>query len=330
MTDTTPRRPTRPRARRSAARALAFAIAAGLGLPGTARAQAQPFALDDLERIVQAGVIAEARLLTLIGERCVAFVADAASLDRLRRAGASPAVLDAVRRACRVLPGEPRWIRVETPQVETHVGDLVPARVTALAPDSTPIPRAEILWTSSDPNVVDIDRAGRAVARRPGIARLVARGTNGIESDPVTVIVTRPPSARKGLTTAILLGSLVPGGGQFYTGQGLKGAVLFAGAVATTVVGFAVTTDEILLGDPVPPTCVGTCTFPVTFQKKRPAVVPTLVAAGGLWLYGVIDAALAARATQEAAGPPPRVEWFARGEMHTDGTLTVPVLRIRF
>ncbi len=83
------------------------------------------------------------------------------------------------------------------------------------------------------------------------------------------------------------------------------------------------------LSDPVPPSCSGTCTYTVVFEKKRPAVVPTFIAAGGLWLYGVIDASLAARATQRF-GAGPRVEIFGEARRDPDGTVQLPFLQVYF
>jgi hypothetical protein len=307
------------------------ALALALAIPcSEARAQGRPFTLDDLLEIVRSGVIAESRIVALVGQRCIAFTADEQHLGRLGAVGASESVLTAVRGACRILPGEPRWIRVEPVTVNAIAGSPVRLRAIALSPDSAVIDDAFIRWESSDSSVVDVLPDGTLEARSAGIVEVRARGTNDQVSDPATVVVTRPVLARKSTTTAVLLGTIVPGGGQFYTGYGLKGALLFGGSVATAVVGFLVTSDEVSLSNPTPPSCTPTCTYTVTFEKKRPAVIPTLIAAGGLWAYGIVDAALQARATQEALGPEPRLEWFADSTLQPDGTLTVPVLRFVF
>lgn len=317
----------RAHAGRIAGWALALAI---LAPASRGFAQGRPFSLDELVEFVRAGVIAESRMVTLVGERCVAFEVTDESLARLRLAGARDPLLAAVRRACRVLPGEPRWIRIAPLEVDVTVGRTVLLEATALAPDSSAIENALIRWSSSDSSVVGVRADGTLHARAPGVARVTARGTNGMESEPATVLVTPPRLERKSTTTAILLGILVPGGGQFYTGHGLKGALLFAGAVATAVTGFVVTSEDVGLVGPLPPGCSGDCTYTVNFEKKRPAVIPTLIAAGGLWAYGVVDAALQAKATQEARGPAPRLELFGHGTVAPDGTVTVPLVRIVF
>lgn len=303
-----------------------------LTAPSPARAQTQPppFTLDDLVEIVRAGAIAEARIVTLVGQRCVAFTADDPNLARLRDAGAREPVLNAVRRACRVLPGEPRWVRLAPATLDVTVGRPVRLEPTAVGPDGVELPGALIRWTSSDSSVVHVGPDGRLEARRPGVAYVTALGSNGIASEPATVVVTRPPLERKSTATAVALGAIVPGGGQFYTGHGLKGALLFVGSVATAVAGFAVTTDDLSIVGPVPPSCTPTCTYDVTFEKKRPAVIPTLIAAGGLWAYGIVDAALQAKATQEARGPRPELRLFGEGRVNPDGTVDVPLVQIVF
>ena len=301
-----------------------------LTTPSHARAQAQPFTLDELVEIVRAGAIAEARIVTLVGQRCVGFEADDENLAGLSDAGAREPVLAAVRRACRVLPGEPRWVRAAPATVNVTVGGPIRLETTAIGPDGAEIPGALLRWTSSDSSVVHVGPDGALEARRTGVAYVSAVGSNGIASEPVTVVVTPQPIERKSTTTAIVLGTIVPGGGQFYTGHGLKGVLLFAGSVATAVVGLAVTTDNVSLIGPTPPSCTPSCTYTVNYEKKRPAVIPTLIAASGLWAYGIVDAALQARATQEARGTRPEMRFFSGGRVNPDGTIDVPVLQIVF
>lgn len=313
-----------------AVRPLLWALALALFFPAPQGfAQGRPFTLEDLVEIVRSGAIAESRIIRLVGDRCVAFAATEANLARLRDAGAKASVTSAVRRACRVLPGEPRWVALGPPSVDVVVGKPVPLTATALAPDSSEIPQALLRWTSSDSAVVEVRPDGSLAARAPGLAYVTAIGTNDVRSDAATVIVRSPPVARKSTTTAILVGTLVPGGGQFYTGQSLKGALLFAASVATTAIGFAVTSNEVSLTDPQPPECAVGCTFVVTFEKKRPAIVPTLIAAGGLWLYGVFDASQTARATHVSSRRL-KVELLGEATFSRDGTVDLPFMRILF
>ena len=295
-----------------------------------ARAQGEPFTMEQLDEIVRSGAIAESRVVTIVTERCIAFPADGESMRRLRASGASESVLAAVRDACRILPGEPRWIRLEPNAVTVFTGIPIRLRVTALAPDSTMLDGVFVRWESSDSSVVAVRPDGTLEARTPGVAEVRARSRNDRVSEPATVLVTRRPPERKSTSTALVLGTVVPGGGQFYTGHGLKGALLFGGSVATTLAGFVVTSEDVRVVGPAPPGCALNCTYDVTYTRKRPAVVPALVAAGGLWAYGILDAVLQAKATQETRGPRPAMRFFASHTVRPDGSVDMPIIQIVF
>ncbi|MBI4512868.1 MAG: Ig-like domain-containing protein, partial [Gemmatimonadetes bacterium] len=151
------------------------------------RAQgARPFTLEQLEEIVKSGLIAEARLVTLLGERCVDFVADEASLTRLRAAGATDPVLEAVGRACRVLPGEARWVRIEPRRAEIRVGKALALTAVVLAGDSSEIRDASVRWASSDSTKVAVGPDGRVTAMGRGVAVVTATAPSGVV-DSVTI-----------------------------------------------------------------------------------------------------------------------------------------------
>lgn len=303
-------------------------VLALLSLATEARAQARPIALEELEEVVRSGAVAQARVIALVRDRCVAFTADEASARRLREAGATEPVLAAVREACRVLPGEPRWVRIVPPSAEVRVGATAQFKAVALAPDSSEIANPLLRWTSSNPALARVSADGRVTGQAPGVAFVTAIATNGMTAG-ATVLVTGPlPSlARKSTGTAIALGTLVPGGGQFYVGQGFKGGILFTGSVATAVVGLAVTTDKSSVITP-DPDCLERCAYTITHERNRPAVIPTLIAAAGLWAYGIVDAAQQARATQTARRPGFRL--FGGALLRADGMLEISLFGLRY
>jgi serine/threonine-protein kinase len=86
-------------------------------------------------------------------------------------------------------------LSVSPERLALEIGESSPARASAVAQDGSPMPGAEILWESSDPEVARVDAAGTVTAIGAGNARLVAR------SDTVTaeilVTVSAPPSPRR-------------------------------------------------------------------------------------------------------------------------------------
>jgi hypothetical protein len=91
-------------------------------------------------------------------------------------------------------------------------------------------------------------------------------------------------------TTAFFLG-LLPGGGQFYTKQPVLGAVVLAGAAGGVVLAIqsrTVTRDTTFSG-PFGGTYPGTYT-----QTQHPNLVLGAAVAGGVTLFGAIEAAIVA------------------------------------
>jgi tetratricopeptide (TPR) repeat protein len=124
-------------------------------------------------------------------------------------------------------------------------------------------------------------------------------------SDAVAVRA-RVDALRSGIPsagTAFALG-LLPGGGQFYTGQPVLGAVVIAGvagSVALAVQSRTITRDTTYIG-PFGGTYPGTYT-----QTQHPNLVVGAAAGGGILLFGAIEAAIVAHGRgaglSEAAGP---------------------------
>jgi hypothetical protein len=119
-------------------------------------------------------------------------------------------------------------------------------------------------------------------------------------SDAV-LVRSRMQSLRHGIPstgTAFALG-LLPGGGQFYTGQPVLGVVVLAGAAGGVVLALqshTVTRDTTFIG-PFGGTYSGTYT-----QTQHPNRVIGFAVAGGVTLLGAIEAALVAHGRNSGLG----------------------------
>jgi hypothetical protein len=145
--------------------------------------------------------------------------------------------------------------------------------------------------------------------------------------------VTLPTGPAAG--TAFLVGALVPGGGQFYTGRpGLGAAVtaLAGGALATGLL-YERTTIECLDGS------AAVCPEDqiVSSTTERPLLAPAIGVAAGLALVAAIEAALhAGRQPNPARQPAPSgmagaARSFAEGAVRYDGsTIQLELLRFNF
>jgi hypothetical protein len=99
---------------------------------------------------------------------------------------------------------------------------------------------------------------------------------------------------------AVMLGLLVPGLGEIYTGQMLRGIVVMGAAVGALAVGFLnerVTVEclTVPVNNFCPPADV------VTRDAERPYLLPAIGAAVGIAVLGAIDAYVAARRANERA-----------------------------
>lgn len=288
-------------------------LAAAVGWAGPAArdgaAQNLPYTLDEVVRIVSSGVVPETRIASLVRERCIAFRADEPAVTQLRRAGAGPELVRALRAACRILPGEPRELRIEPDTVALQVGERLTLRARGTAPDGKALDGFPVRWSSQDPRVAAVDGEGRVGALAPGMTRVEARAANEVRA--IVRVWVRPAPAATALSprTALLVGALVPGAGQFYTNQPEKGLLVFGGVAALLTAGFAVQDG----GD-------------------RPLLVPGLLVAGGLWAYGAADARRRAEG-RDAAGPARSGSaWVALDlpEPEASGGVRITLLRFRY
>lgn len=290
------------------------------GPVGTAQAQnRQPYSLDQLIEIIESGVFSDSRILFLVRENCLGFQLDDEAALRLQRAGASAGLVSALRDQCVRLPQIVASVTITPREVELPTGGSRILRAHALGPDSTEIPDVTFRWISEDTSVVDVAPDGLVMGLAPGDTRVIARSESGLAAAAQVRVVaaTEPDSlaverrAGKSVATAATLGVLLPGGGEFYTGNGVKGAVVLAGAAASLAAGYLITSDEIVgrtLDPDTPPLCdeTGSCTFSgdiaVRVKETRQIVIGA-AAAGAFWLYGLVDGIRSARAPRSSAAP---------------------------
>lgn len=127
-----------------------------------------------------------------------------------------------------------------------------------------------------------------AMPRTPILLLAILASSMG--SDAFAQPVNAPPDARSE-RTATTLALLVPGGGQLYAGETVKGGLLLVGAMG----GLAVAANELpKLAEDVPDRGY------YTTHGTRFGV--GLGVAGVIWLYGIVDAPAAVRRANRRNG----------------------------
>lgn len=302
------------RRRRVAVVGALFAVFFAVLAPRTATGQDLPYTYEEVVQLGASRVVPEARVIALIGKRCVAFRADAAALGLLRAAGVRERVLAAVRSACRILEGEPASLRIEPDSVSVRVGDRVTLTTHGLGPGGKLLERVQVRWSSADQQVATVDEAGRVSAHAPGMTRVTVRATNDVRAVARVWVRPAPPPPAVASSpdpgTALLVGSLVPGAGQFYTAQPTKGLLVFGGVAGALSAGFAFRDG----GD-------------------RPLLWPGIAAAAGLWIYGALDGhheASEKRRKLSRGSSGPRWEVLSRPGPTASGNVNVSLLTLRF
>lgn len=290
----------------------------------------QPYTLEQLVRMVEAGVFPDGRILALARESCLGFTMDAEARNELREAGASEGLIASLRQICVRLPLVVTTIVVTPAQLELPVGASRPLRAQALANDSSRIANVTFEWSSEDTIVADVSMGGQVTGKAPGTTRIRVSTADGpVAMAQVRVVraaaeagagdtATRAAARRSGKSagTAAALGFVVPGGGEFYSGNTAKGVVVLLGAAAGLTAGYLITRDEVLSTTLTPtatPNCdvqQSVCTIAVDKQTEveetRQIVVGAAIA-GAFWLYGLVDGIRSAKrapVTTDAMGEP--------------------------
>jgi tetratricopeptide (TPR) repeat protein len=135
--------------------------------------------------------------------------------------------------------------------------------------------------------------------------------------------------------TALALGLVLPGGGEFYTGSSIRGLVVLlaaggAAAAALTYKSVSVQCLSVPVDGFCPPEDV------VSTKEEQPYLVPGLAAAGIISVVGALDAWAGARrknarareAASQGTGPGARLE--GPSLERTGERLTVSIVRVRF
>ncbi len=288
----------------------------------------QPYTLDQLKRMVETGVFPDGRILALARESCIGFTMDAESRSELREAGASEGLIASLRQICVRLPLVVTTIVVTPAELELPVGASRPLRAQALAADSSRLANVAFEWSSEDTIVADVSMDGMVVGKAPGMTRILVSTADGpSKRTPVRVVRAVAAEASAGDTaslaverrsgksagTAAALGFVIPGGGEFYSGNTAKGVVVLLGAAGALTAGYFITSDDVLATKLTPtatPNCdvqQSSCTISVDKQTEieetRQIVIGAAIA-GAFWLYGLVDGIRSANRAPVTAGEP--------------------------
>jgi hypothetical protein len=297
---------------------ILICLASLAAAPAKLEAQArEPYSIEQVIQLIESGLFTDSRILALVRESCIGFRLDEEATRRISEAGGSAELLGGLRDVCS--RGFVQAVIVAPAELDMEVGGTGILRAQAMAPDSTPIAGIPFEWVSADTAVAEVSGGGMVLAKAPGEARIAAttqEGPSGSALVRVTAAaLAEPVEARearavggKSVGTAAALGVVVPGGGQFYTGSTGKGAAVLAGSAAALAAGYLITSDEVLsvsysatqAGDCSEP---GSCTFEVTKTeevKTTRNLVYGAVAAGAVWVYGLIDGIRSAKNSQIA------------------------------
>ena len=261
-----------------------------------------PISVDQLERLLNSGVFSDERIITLAEQACLDFNLDEAIEARLQRAGATPSLIRQLRGVCTKVQLDVTTLIVMPQQLELAAGDTASLSARALA-DSVVTADVELSWSSANTAVATVDTSGIVTAAAPGTTKIFARTATGVASfATITVTATTDQIAQqpggKSVGAAAALGVIIPGGGEFYTGNAAKGAVVLLGAAGALAAGYLITTTDSALSNATataPPTCDpanGSCSVPIRVtltETEERAVIAGAIVAGAFWIYGLID-----------------------------------------
>lgn len=288
---------------RSALILIGMLLIPGVAAPQAAQRQ-KPYTLDQLVRMVESGLFTKTRILSLVDESCLGFVLDDRAARRLRAAGASEDLVEALEVVCVTLPAPVDTIAVSRTRLALQVGDTMPVTARPLAADSSEVEGAELTWSSSDTTIATVMPNGVITAVGPGATQVTVRSPDGPRS-VVAVRVADPAMAAadtatgvkarrgKSVGTAAALGVVFPGGGEFYAGNRTKGIIVTAGAAAALAAGYLIKTEDPI-GEPTFQV-VGQCTpsscevLRVQQVEETRQLVIGAAVAGAFWLYGLVD-----------------------------------------
>ncbi len=177
---------------------------------------------------------------------------------------------------------------------------------------------------SAAPDDVEAREAiGRLAGADPPARQQVAEPERRAAAPPpAPPPVSERSSSNLSATTAALLGVAVPGGGEFYVGRPLRGALVLGGSAAALAAGFLITRLEVDCRS-VPQNGVCPPEDLLGETETRPYLTPAIAAAALLTMAGAIDAALGVSGPRGSGGLSSRVE------STNDGGVDITLLRFR-
>ncbi len=269
------------------------------------RQQRPPFTLEQLIQLVESDVFPDERIVFLANQSCLGFRLDEAAVARLRAANATERLIASLRGACvRMLT----TVVVTPSEIELEVGANRILRAQALDQDSAHIANVIFEWASGDTTIAEVSGGGVVLGLAPGETRVTARIQAGPAGSALVRVVeaAEAPTEEdslalqleggKSVATAAALGVLIPGGGEFYVGNTVKGVVVLAGAAGALAAGYLITTEDTLdvtrttqqEDCDTPNTCINQTETTAEAEQTRSVVIGAAVA-GAFWLYGLID-----------------------------------------
>ena len=315
-----------------------FPAAVGTRLPGAsllilsllaaaqpAALQAQerpPYSLDQLVELVRSGVFSDDRIIELSGRSCLAFRLDQTAVSRLLTAGAKEGLVDGLKGVCRKLPAT---VMLDPAEVELDVGGVDTLTARALTSDSIRILGIDLDWSSDDTTVAVVSDSGAVTAIAPGQTQVRAipseapEGVAGVAMVRVMALAATNDSLRadslgvvetsgKSAGTALALGVVVPGGGELYSGNVVKGLAIMVGSAGALTAGLLISDEDLLsverhVQDNTCDADQGTCSLTSGNEaevEETDYLVVGAAVAGALWLYGLIDGIRAASSDRSA------------------------------
>ena len=220
--------------------------------------------------------------------------------------------------------GGPAWDAFEAGVALFEIGDEAAAEREF---DNVIAARPDAAAAYYNQGVIQL-RAGRVGAARTSFERYLALAPDADDRDRVQSALLRlPTSGPRRPSVAFLLGSLLPGGGQYYTGRPTGGALITALAGGAAATGLLVkrTTIRCLdasAGDSCPP---GSS---LEEDTERPYLVAGLAAAGVIAIAAAIEAALHAGGDDAAGFPSSTLEETARLRLEPGPYLGAPTLHV--
>jgi serine/threonine-protein kinase len=97
--------------------------------------------------------------------------------------------------AVTIIPRVAATIRIDAHKPTLEAGEFLSLDATVLDADGGSLEGREIIWTSTDPAIVSIDRNGTCEGKKPGAARITAASDRARASTKLSVSAVRPVAA---------------------------------------------------------------------------------------------------------------------------------------